>query len=123
MGSLFLDDDYDDLKAKRLAGARQLLDVLQAQERCYFRDLIPGDETWVDHDMKPGAIWLPADAELPVRVKRKVANEKRMLIVFWEIHRIAHYCWFPKDNTLYSSFFCEEVLSVQSTGSENAAKF
>jgi hypothetical protein len=34
--SHFLDDD---LRAKRLKGARQLLAVLQAQERCHIRDL------------------------------------------------------------------------------------
>jgi hypothetical protein len=39
---LFLDAD---LTAKRLEVARQLLNVLQAQERCHFRDLIIGDET------------------------------------------------------------------------------
>jgi hypothetical protein len=39
----FLDDD--DLRTKRLDGARQLLDVLQLQEKCHFRDLITGDET------------------------------------------------------------------------------
>jgi hypothetical protein len=38
----FLDDD---LRAKRLEGAQHLLEVLQAQEKCRFRDLIPGDET------------------------------------------------------------------------------
>jgi hypothetical protein len=38
----FLDDD---LRAKRLEGVQQLLDVLQAQKRCHFRDLITGDET------------------------------------------------------------------------------
>jgi hypothetical protein len=75
-----------------LEGVRQLLDVLQAQERCHFRDLILGDEAWVYLDMKPGTIWLPADAELPVRVKRTIASSKRMLIVFWGIHGIAHYC-------------------------------
>jgi hypothetical protein len=85
---LFLDDD---LRAKRLEGARQLLDVLPAQERCHFRDLITGDETWVCLDMKPGIIWLPADAELPIRVKRTIASENRMLVVFWGIHGIAHY--------------------------------
>jgi hypothetical protein len=45
MGFSFLDDD---LIAKRLDGARQLFDVLQAQERCHFRGLLTGDETWVD---------------------------------------------------------------------------
>jgi hypothetical protein len=35
---LFLDDV---LRVKQLKGARQLLDVLQAQKRCHFRDLIP----------------------------------------------------------------------------------
>jgi hypothetical protein len=34
-----------------------------------FRDLITGDEIWVSFDMKSGAIWLPANAELPVLSK------------------------------------------------------
>jgi hypothetical protein len=50
-----------DLRATRLEGAQQLLDILQAQERCHFRDLLTGDETWVYLDMKTGTIWLPAD--------------------------------------------------------------
>jgi hypothetical protein len=37
----FLDDD---LRAKPLEGFRQLLNVLQAQKRCHFQDLIPGDD-------------------------------------------------------------------------------
>jgi hypothetical protein len=61
--------------------------------------------------MKPGTIWFPVDAELPIRVKRTITSEKPMLIVFWWIHGIAHYCWLPKDNTLDSPFFCEEVFS------------
>jgi hypothetical protein len=77
----FLDDD---LRAKRLEGAGQLLDVLQAQERCRFRDLI-ADETWVSFDMKSGVIWFPGDVELPVRVKSTIASEKRMLTVLWGI--------------------------------------
>jgi hypothetical protein len=73
----FLDDNDDgDLRAKRLEGARQLLDVLQAQERCHFRDLITGDETSVYRDMKSQTVSLPADAELPVRVKRTIASER-----------------------------------------------
>jgi hypothetical protein len=84
----FLDDD---LRIKRMEGVRQLLDILQAQERCHFRDLIRGDETWVYLDMQPGIIWLPADAELPVCIKRTIVSEKRMLIVFWGIHAIPHY--------------------------------
>jgi hypothetical protein len=104
----FLDGDW---RVKRLEDARQLLDILQAQERCHFRDLIPGDETWVSLDMKPGAVWLPADSELPVRVKKTIASERRMLIVFWGIHSIPHYRWLPKDSILDSPFFCGEVLS------------
>jgi hypothetical protein len=81
MDSSFLDDD---LRAKRLKSSRQLLDVLRAQERCHFRDLIIGDEIWVYLDMKSGTIWLPADAELLICVKRTIASEKRMLIVSGE---------------------------------------
>jgi hypothetical protein len=75
MDSSFFDDDF---RAKQLEGACQLLDVLQAQKRCHFRDLITGDGTWVYLDMKSGAIWLPADSELPVRVERIIASEKRV---------------------------------------------
>jgi hypothetical protein len=89
----FLDDD---LRAKRLEGARQLLDVLRTQRRCHFRGLITGYETWVYADMKPGAFWLPADAEVPVRVKRTIESEKHMLIFFWGIHEITHYAGFQR---------------------------
>jgi hypothetical protein len=56
-------------------------------------------------------IWLPADAELVVRVRKTIASEKRIPIVFWGIHGIAHYCWLRKDSISDSPFFCEEVLS------------
>jgi hypothetical protein len=62
-------------------------------------------------DMKPGIIQLPADAKLPVRVEKTIVSEKRMLIVFWGIHGVAHYYWLPKDGTLDSPLFCEEGLS------------
>jgi hypothetical protein len=101
----------------------ELLDILQAQERCHFRDLIAGDQTWVYLDMKPGTVWFPADAELPVRVKRTIVSETCMLVVFWGIRGIAQYCWRPKDSILDSPFFCEKVLSADSIRSENAAKF
>jgi hypothetical protein len=88
-----------------------LIDVLRAQGRWHFRGLIAGDETRLYLDMKAGTISLSADAELPVCVKRIITNEKRMLIVFWGIHGIAyHYC-LPKDRTLDSGIFCEELSS------------
>jgi hypothetical protein len=62
--------------------------------------------------MKPGTIWLPPDAELPVRINGAIANEKCMLVVFWGIYGIAHYCWLPKDSILDSPFFGEEMLSA-----------
>jgi hypothetical protein len=61
--------------------------------------------------MKPGIILVPADAELPVRVERTIASEKRMLVVFWGIHGIVHYCYLPKDRTFDLPLFCEKVLS------------
>jgi hypothetical protein len=46
----------DDLRPKQIEGARQLFDVVNAQERCHSRDLITGDETWVYLDMKSGTV-------------------------------------------------------------------
>jgi hypothetical protein len=61
--------------------------------------------------MRPETYWLPAAAELPIRVKRTIASEERMLIVFWGIHRIEHDCRLPKDSRFDSSFFYKEVSS------------
>jgi hypothetical protein len=104
-----------------LDGAEQLLDVLQAQERCLFRDLITGDETWVYVDVKPGTIWLPANAEPSVRVKRTIASEKCILIIFWGIHWVHTLLLAPKRE--HSRFAILLRRSAQSARSENAAKF
>jgi hypothetical protein len=61
--------------------------------------------------MKPGTIWLQADAELPVRIKTIIVSDKRMLVVCWGIHEIAHYCRLPKESTLDSTFFREELFN------------
>jgi hypothetical protein len=61
--------------------------------------------------MKPEAIWLPADAEPSVRVRRTIASEKRTLIVVWGIHGIVQYCWLPENSTLDLPIFCEEVFT------------
>jgi hypothetical protein len=45
------------------------------------------------------------------RYQKTIASKKLMLIVFWEIHGIADYCWLPKNRRLDSPFCCEEVLS------------
>jgi hypothetical protein len=62
---LFVDDA---LRVKRWEDDRELLDVLDAQNKCHVRDLITGSETRTYLDVKLGTNWLPADAELPVRV-------------------------------------------------------
>jgi hypothetical protein len=67
-----------------LEDARQLLDVPKAQEKVHFRDLITGDERWVYFDMKPKTVWLPADVDLPVRVKSTIESEKPVLVLFGE---------------------------------------
>jgi hypothetical protein len=73
--------------------------------------------------MNSATVWLPADANLPVHVKRTIASKKRMLVVFWGIHGVPHYCSLTKNSTLDSPFFCGKMLSAESTRSENAAKF
>jgi transposase len=64
------------------------------------------DRPW--HEAR--TIWVPTDAELPVRVKRTIASEKGMIVIFWGSHGIAYYCWVSKNSTLDSPFFCEEVI-------------
>jgi hypothetical protein len=60
--------------------------------------------------MKPSIVWLSAEAELPVRVKRTIASEKCMPMVFLGIQGITYDCWLPEDSILDSIFFCEGVF-------------
>jgi hypothetical protein len=60
--------------------------------------------------MKPRTIWLPADAELPVHVKRQL-QAKAHTDHFLGNSRDRTLLLAPKDSTLDSPFFCEEVLS------------
>jgi hypothetical protein len=46
----------DELRQKRIEGARTLLNVLEAQQRIEFRDIKTGDESWIYLNMAPNSI-------------------------------------------------------------------
>jgi hypothetical protein len=48
----------DKLRQTRIEGARTLLNVLEAQQRIGFRDIITGDESWIYLNMTPNSIWI-----------------------------------------------------------------
>jgi hypothetical protein len=51
----------EELRQKRVDGARTLLNALEAQQRIEFRDSVTGDEGWIYLHMSPNSIWIGAE--------------------------------------------------------------
>jgi hypothetical protein len=62
--------------------ARALRDVLRQQEKTHFRVIVTDDESWTFSDTAPCSVWLSLDEKLPIRPRRTIRAEKRMLIAF-----------------------------------------
>jgi len=116
-----------ELREKRSAECRALLDILKLQRENDFRDIVTGDESWIFLDSKPKSVWLASDAALPVRVSQTIGAEKRMLIVFWGVQGIVYKAWLPKNESITASFFCDDVLphlaEMFATKGENRRQF
>jgi hypothetical protein len=78
----------EELRQKRVDGARTLLDALEAQQRIGFRDVIAGDESWIYLHISVNSIWIGAEETSLTRPRTTIAWTKAMLPVFWGIHGV-----------------------------------
>jgi hypothetical protein len=71
----------EELREKRVDGARTLLDVLEAQQRIVFRDIVTDNESRIYLHMSPNSIWIGAEETAPTRPRTMIASTKAMLTV------------------------------------------
>jgi hypothetical protein len=106
----------EELRQKRIDGARTLLDALEAQQRIAFRDIVAGDESWIYLHMSPNSIWIGAEETASTRPTTTSASTKAMLTVFWEIRGVILIDWLPQGAFSNGTYFDEHVIHVM--GSE-----
>jgi hypothetical protein len=50
-----------------------------------FHSIVAGDECWFQDSYSPETIWRFKRGEVDDRLRRKVASQKTMVIIFWAI--------------------------------------
>jgi hypothetical protein len=100
----------NDLREKRITEADALFNVLKAQERIHFRDVITGDESWFYIQQKRPRMWVLTADNLPEIPKTTIATQKVMLTVFFGINGVVLTNWMIPPNSLNASYFLNEIL-------------
>jgi hypothetical protein len=72
----------DELREKRIEGARTLVNVLESQKRIGFRDIITGDESWIYLNMTLNSIWIGAEEIPPLDREQRERQPKQCLLCF-----------------------------------------
>jgi hypothetical protein len=78
----------DELREKRVDGARTLLDALEAQWQIRFRDIVTGNESWIYLYMCPNSIWIGIEETAPTRPRTTIPSARAMFTVFWEVRGV-----------------------------------
>jgi hypothetical protein len=66
----------DDLREKRIAIGRQLLEVREEAQSTDFRGLVTGNESWFHLSYTSRAVWTISRDEVPTKEKQAVSTRK-----------------------------------------------
>jgi hypothetical protein len=69
----------EELRRKRVDGAKVLHNVLKAQSHIGFCDVITGDESWIFLNIGPSSIWIGADEPILARPKLRKTHTHSVL--------------------------------------------
>jgi hypothetical protein len=70
-----------ELCQKRFERSQSFLETLEVQQRIEFRDLVTGNESWINLDMTPDLIWIGAE-EKSHAIAHDESATKSMLTMF-----------------------------------------
>jgi histone-lysine N-methyltransferase SETMAR len=102
----------EELRQKQVDGARTLLDTLEAPQRIERRDIVTGNESWIDLHISPNSIWIGAEKTAPARPRTTMASTKAILTVFWGIRGVTLVDRSPQGASLNGADFDEHILQV-----------
>ncbi len=72
----------DDLRQKRVNGAKDLKGILESQSKIGFRDLYTGDESWIFTINNLKDMWMSLEEPVQTKPQTTIQAEKHMLTVF-----------------------------------------
>ena len=102
-------------KKLRVSRSGELLRVVKAAEKDYYRFLITGDESWFFYSTPPQGCWCPADSPGPTAQKATHFAPKIMITIFWNPNGIVLICALPADKRWTAEYFISEVLRPLTT--------
>jgi hypothetical protein len=99
----------DDLREKRIAIGRQLLEVLEEAQSTDFRGLITGDESWFHLSYASRAVWTMSRDEAPTKEKQAISTRNFMLTVFSSVDGF-HVAEFLPTVTRFDTVYFVDIL-------------
>jgi histone-lysine N-methyltransferase SETMAR len=100
----------DDQKAARATLARELLSLLEQQERRAWHDLIPLDESWFYFSTDREMIWL-APGETTPRERHMIQSPKIMVTVAWNTSGFHVLAALPKGIKFNARYYITDILT------------
>jgi histone-lysine N-methyltransferase SETMAR len=73
----------EQLRAERMKKCRELLPLLERMDRCNFRKIVTGDESWFNFELKQSAKWSTSREDVPQRIRQQIGMRQFMLRVIW----------------------------------------
>lgn len=105
----------DDLREKRIAIGRQLLEILEEAQSSDFRGLVTGDESWFHLSYAPRAVWTISRDEVPTKEKQAISTRKFMLTVFWSVDGFHVAEFLPTGTRFDTAYFAEHIIPSLAT--------
>jgi hypothetical protein len=62
--------------SKSVEGSRSLLEILEAQQRIVFQDIVTGDENFIDLDTNQNLNWIDTEETTLTRLRLMISSTK-----------------------------------------------
>jgi hypothetical protein len=98
-------------KHNRVRDSQARPEILQAEQRRSWHDIVALDQSWFYLNTDHEQIWLAPGEALPDRERQAIQSPKFMLTVVWSVTGIHVIKLLPKESTFNSCYDIDEILS------------
>jgi hypothetical protein len=100
----------DQQKQRRVECSRELLTLLESQQRRDWQDIVTLDESWFYFTTDHEQIWLPSEGRVPERERKMIQSPKLMLTIAWNPAGFHVIAFLPKGCKFNAQYYISEVL-------------
>lgn len=89
----------------------QLMELLEAQRRRSWHDIVTLDESWFYFTTDYERIWLPQDTSPPERERLTIQSKKMMVTIVWNPAGFCRIAALPKGSKFNTDYYISEILT------------